>query len=91
MTCHITMERPRLPLSPAQRAFLALHASPVYRHQWHFCQTQLRAHGDAGSATIWADDLRHLLVLGLMRAGVGCADVVLTLAGARAVEEWEMA
>lgn len=85
MTCHITMERIAPPtLNPAQLSFLRAHFSHIHRHQWHFAGTQLRASGEAGTATIWKDDLEHLVTLGLLRRGVGCADVVLTRLGKEA-------
>jgi hypothetical protein len=92
MTCHMTMyhvdgrtETVQIasPLTPPQRAFLALHASPNPPHtwRWHFAGTQLRACGDAGCATLWKDDVTQLVTWGLLKWGHGCADVVLTELG----------
>jgi hypothetical protein len=84
---NITMERIAPPLNRAQTAFLALHAGPTSPHtwQWHFAGSALRATGETGSATIWRDDLEHLIRRGLLRKGVGCADVTITEQGRQAV------
>jgi hypothetical protein len=98
MTCHITMQRipPPAPLAPpalnaAQMAFLALHAAsqPPHTWRWHFAGSALRATGEAGSATIWADDLDALVEAGHLRRGVGCADCHVTMAGRDAVAAHE--
>jgi hypothetical protein len=73
-------------LSVAQTNFLALHAKHVVeRSQWHFCDTQLRAHAGRHKATIWRDDLEDLLARGLMERGVGIADMRITDAGRQAI------
>lgn len=87
----ITMERirpaPAPPaLNPAQRAFLSLHLHPVECHQWHFVGTQLRAQAEGISCTIWRDDLEHLIRLGLLVRGLGCADVAITEQGREAIQ-----
>lgn len=81
------LERPAtLPLNPAQRAFLRLHAHfLVDQWQWHFCDVQLRAQAEGIGATIWRDDLEHLIRRGLMRQGHGSA-VTITEAGKAACE-----
>lgn len=99
MTCHITL--PKLPfhesppltpetLTLAQRNFLALHLLPVERWQWHFCDTQLRAHVGRRSATIWKDELEHLIVLGLMSRELGVS-VSITTQGREVAEAKETA
>jgi hypothetical protein len=91
MTCHITMQRipppPPLPseLNRAQTAFLALHLGRVDTWQWHFLGTQLRAQADGISATIWRDDLDHLIRRGLLRRSHG-EMVEITAQGRQAVE-----
>lgn len=63
---------PLQPLSPAQCAFLDLHAHNVVTSwRWHFCETQLRATAGLRKATIWRDDLEDLVARGLMTRGVG--------------------
>jgi hypothetical protein len=78
-------------LTPTQTAFLLFHTQPPERHQWHFLGTQLRASRAGASATIWHGDLEHLVRLGLMTFGLGCADVHLTQRGAEALHEMEEA
>jgi hypothetical protein len=67
----------------AQMRFLRFHVRYlVTSWRWHFVGTQLRAHAEGGqSATIWRDDIEQLVVKGLMRWGVGCADCSITLTG----------
>jgi hypothetical protein len=74
-------------MTPAARAFLALHAAPTPPHtwRWHFLDTQLRASGDAGCVTIWADELDDLVEAGLLGRGPGCADCYITPEGREAV------
>jgi hypothetical protein len=84
MTCRMT---PPLALTAPQRAFLALHAAPSPPHtwRWHFAGSALRATGDAGCATIWADELDDLIDAGLLAKGPGCADCYVTDLGRAAV------
>lgn len=73
---------PPAPLSPAQLAFLTLHATRlVTAHRWHFSDCALRATAGRRTATIWADDLADLIGRGLMEQGAGYADVRCTEAG----------
>lgn len=54
-------------LTVAQRCFLALHSKRlVERWQWHFMETQLRAHAGLHKATIWRDELADLITRGLI-------------------------
>jgi hypothetical protein len=75
-------------MTPAARAFLALHAAPNPPHtwRWHFAGSALRATGEAGCATIWADDLDALVAAGLLRKGPGCADCYVTPEGREAAK-----
>lgn len=69
-------------LSASQRNFLRLHVKhAVDGWQWHFCNTQLRAHVRRQRATIWIDELNDLIARGLMFKGAGAADVHPTDAG----------
>jgi len=78
-------------LSPAQIRFLILHVKRVvYRWQWHFCDTMLRAHSGKRVATIWADELSELEALGLIEAGLGVS-MGATAAGRAFVKELEEA
>lgn len=65
--------KPESNLSVAQNNFLKLHAQHlVDRWQWHFLETQLRAHaGERHSATIWRDELDDLVSRGLMERSHG--------------------
>lgn len=74
-------ERDR-PLTVSQHNFLRLHAThAVEMWKWHFCSTQLRAHAGTRRATIWADELNDLIARGLMRYGLGTANVYATSDG----------
>lgn len=55
------------PLTRSQLNFLALHSRTVVeRWQWHFQETQLRAHAAQRSATIASDELADLIERGMM-------------------------
>jgi hypothetical protein len=90
VTCHITVQRipPPAPLalSPAQTAFLALHAAPNPPHtwRWHFAGSALRATSEGVCATIWLDELDALVAAGLLAKGPGF-DLVVTDLGRAAV------
>jgi hypothetical protein len=61
-------------LSGSQLRFLRLHARAVVdRWQWHFQQTQLRAHSGTRRATIAQNELAELCERGLMIRGHGAA------------------
>jgi hypothetical protein len=65
----------------AQRRFLELHMLHIVeRWQWHFLETQLRAHAGNHTATIWRDELDDLVSRGLMDRGHGF-DMRITDAG----------
>jgi hypothetical protein len=59
-------------LTIAQRNFLRLHVKhAVDKWQWHFCETQLRAHAGRRKATIWRDELDDLVSRGLVNVSHG--------------------
>lgn len=61
-------------LTDSQLGFLRLHARAVVdRWQWHFRETQLRAHSGTRRATIARDELAELCTRGLMTRGLGAA------------------
>jgi hypothetical protein len=88
MTCHARLSPAAPALSPAARAFLALHAAPNPPHtwRWHFAGSALRATSEGGCAAIWLDDLDALVAAGLLGRGPGCADCYVTDLGRDALE-----